>query len=653
MQRNARKLVAGGVGALVLGLAAVALANHRYDGTYELNRWGPGSDVKVTLWVKHTDGTSFDVVRQSVSGGVETLHAGKATLRGRYLRAKFYEREGAAETLANLGQDPNDKEVASAIYGIRNDGSVIGLFQTEGSRLFERGAKGADQDWPKLEGDDDNAGDDDGDDDGNDQPAGPVEIKAPAAGTYLAGQTLKLELEPADATIALEGPATQTADGIQLTGAGKVTITATKGQDEQKLEVEAVEAEVVEVEVLDALEIADAKAPHYSRAMGADEATSTPAAIFQKKPLRLRIKLQAAADLSEAQEVTLSAEAPGSDLKIEETVKLEGLENGQEITVTSQGNLNEGVDVNALDLGLKIAGKELSKRIALRVYTTYKEPINNISRDRKAPNTVIHFENACKWAKGATQNIGQGDSIPYNLDNMMRHYVHPKDQQGMDVAVPDYAAGAEAPENYDYLTKSADRGGGDWRARVRNGERPVSSLYYPPLNVKEDFEDYSHYRNNYGWWVLDNPTHVGGRCNQQASLVCGIAGTVGIKGEVLYLHRYGRGKKSGRPVRQYFYSNDYWPAEGPGGGPWNFHGVALLTLEDGSQWIYDGSFSSPPNRKNGTREWAENGGGPFIKEWGPWLYDDGFGGRVDADDIPDTWNGVQPKADEGNSSDND
>ena len=97
---------------------------------------------------------------------------------------------------------------------------------------------------------------------------------------------------------------------------------------------------------------------------------------------------------------------------------------------------------------------------------------------------------------------------------------------------------------------------------------------------------------------------------------------------MLYLHRYGRGKKSGRPVRQYFYSNDYWPAEGPGGGPWNFHGVALLTLEDGSQWIYDGSFSSPPNRKNGTREWAENGGGPFVKEWGPWLYDDGFGGRV-------------------------
>ena len=138
---------------------------------------------------------------------------------------------------------------------------------------------------------------------------------------------------------------------------------------------------------------------------------------------------------------------------------------------------------------------------------------------------------------------------------------------------------------------------------------------------------------NYGWWLLDNPDYTGGRCNQQASLVCGILGTLGITGQVHYLERTGRGKRTGRPVRQYFYADG-------GGGPWNFHGVALVDLEDGSQWIYDGSFSWPPRRKNGTKEWAENAGGPFIQSFADWYYED-RGGKVPADDIPDTWDGIQ------------
>ena len=56
MQRNARKLVAGGVGALVLGLAAVALANHRYDGTYELNLDSTDEGLDFTLHAEDAGG---------------------------------------------------------------------------------------------------------------------------------------------------------------------------------------------------------------------------------------------------------------------------------------------------------------------------------------------------------------------------------------------------------------------------------------------------------------------------------------------------------------------------------------------------------------------------------------------------------------------
>ena len=98
-------------------------------------------------------------------------------------------------------------------------------------------------------------------------------------------------------------------------------------------------------------------------------------------------------------------------------------------------------------------------------------------------------------------------------------------------------------------------------------------------------------------------------------------------------------KNSDRPIRNYFYAND---GTASGSGPWNFHGVALATLDDGSQWIYDGSFSSPPRRKNGTREWAENAGGPFLLKWGPWYYTDWRRGVVPASDIPhsSTWKGL-------------
>src|SRR5690606_12042879 len=91
-----------------------------------------------------------------------------------------------------------------------------------------------------------------------------------------------------------------------------------------------------------------------------------------------------------------------------------------------------------------------------------------------------------------------------------------------------YAPGSAPPENY-----------GDLPGRVSRGQRPVSSLYYPPLEVTKPYEPYSHYQNNFGWQLLDNPTHTGGRCNQQASLFCEILGVLGIEAEVYYLQRVG------------------------------------------------------------------------------------------------------------------
>ena len=624
----------GAVGALVLGLALPVLADHRFDGTYTLGDWSDPTSLS-KIWVKHTQGSEFDVVREI--GGRHQF--GKGRLGGTSLQVTFRRQAGAAGALAGAA---DGEIVGRAVYRIRSDGSVIGLYRSTdpndpSGRRYERGTKSADEAMPtpaSTAGGGTTGGGTSDPNAGGSTGTGAVTIQSPAAGAYLVGQKVALQVQPTDAAITIAGPATQGPNGIEFTGPGQVTLTCRKAGQEATLSMEAVAVELVEIKVLDAVAIADAPAPHYSRTLGAAAASekNTPAAIFLGQPLRLELTLKSTRDLSAAAAVSLKGEVVGEQNGFEQQVSLRGLAQGQKVQVTTTRPLHAGVNVNAFDLVLTVAGKELSQKPRMRVYTTYKAPIKNIDRDQNAPNTLVHFENACRWARGASQNIGQGDdSIAYQVDNQMRHFVHPTDHvAGQTPVVSDYLPGVVPPINYGDL------------GRVRNGQRPVSSLYYPPLTVSEPYEDYSNYRNNFGWWVLDNPTHTGGRCNQQASLVAGIAGTLGIQGEILYLHRYGRGKTSGRPVRQYFFSNDSWPSQSAtGGGPWNFHGVALLTLEDGSQWIYDGSFSSPPRRKNGTREWAENPGGPFLHSWGPWYYDDGMGGRVAANDIPDTWQGLQ------------
>lgn len=379
-------------------------------------------------------------------------------------------------------------------------------------------------------------------------------------------------------------------------------------------------AKVVRVSVQTDIDITDAGESQFEQALDATAPTAQdPAAILKGQPLRARIFIASKKAPTAPMNAVLTGSVAGRQL-FSQQVQLSGT--SKDFLVASTEPLNAKVAINALNIEWKLDAVAAGTS-PIRVYTTHARPIHNIAWDRTETATKRHFENACRWANGASKNIGQGaDSVPYQIDNQMRHYVHHSELGNLKPAVPDYAANAAAPKNYE-----------DLDGYVSNGTRSVSSLYYPPLEPTKDYEQYTHFRNNFGWTVLDNPTHVGGRCNQQASLVCAIVGTVGIKGEVLYLERTGRGKRTGRPVRNYFF------AQG-GGGPWNFHGVALLTLDDQTQWIYDGSFSSPPNRKNGTRAWAENAGGPFVGSWADWYYED-MGGKVPADDRPDTWEGVQ------------
>ena len=375
--------------------------------------------------------------------------------------------------------------------------------------------------------------------------------------------------------------------------------------------------------------IADARPPHF---LAGDEPRSEPAAVFTDAPLRLEVELSTSVPLASPTEVEVTATGAGG-LTLSGAGRIGGARST--VVVSSTTPFAQGLGVHALELSWTVAGQALEGATPLRIYTTYRAPIQNISRDVRPPNTKVHFENACRWANGAGQNIGQGsDSIAHQIDNQMRHFVHWEDiPSGREPAVADYPREAAKPINYDDLP--------GW---VSSGRRGISSLYYPPLEPDQDYEEYEHYASNFGWWVLDNPTHTGGRCNQQASLVAGILGTVGIKAKVHYLARWGRARQTGRPVRMYFYSND---GSSSGGGPWNFHGVVLVDLADGTQHIYDGSFSSPPRRKNGSKEWAEGNDGPFIKKWTEvWVYDDertpeGRLIRVPPHDIPTRWYGVQ------------
>lgn len=596
--------------AAILFSGAPDAAAQDAGGTYQITVSSGGRSAQGTLEVVRGADGGYDLTRSITwaDGGQETLHGTATRSAGGWLRAVFPLGPGIVENL-RFDRPTAVARPITGTYRITRAGRV----------------------WGRLANPDRANGWASASDSGAKSVPSNVTIVAPKpGGRYLAGQVIAVTTQPAGASWSASGPATRTADGrLQFTGAGEVTLTATSGDSASPtVTVMALALQVVEVTVDQAQPIVDAPAPHFSRKLDAAIPTRRePAAILVNQPLQLRVTVQAAEDLTEPAEVKLVGTADGKQL--EGVARLSALKNGQAVAVRSTTPLNARVAVNPLVVfwNVECAGlrAEATPTTPLRIYTSYRAAVANIGRGPARLNTKLHFEMACTWANGASRNIGNGaDAIVYQVDNQMRHYVHPVDFK-REVAVPAYPQGSQPPLNYRDLP-------GDWSVRS-SGERGVSSLYYPPLEPKKPYEHYENFRGNFGWNLLDNPTHTGGRCNQQASLVCDVAGVLGIKASVHYLERTGFGKRSGRPVRQYFYAAG-------GSGPWNFHGIVKASMDDGSEWLYDGSFSSPPNRLNGKREWAEAPGGPFIQKWGPWYYEDA-GGKVADDDIPTKWSGIQ------------
>ncbi len=448
---------------------------------------------------------------------------------------------------------------------------------------------------------------------------------------FLAGQTHPYETAPADATVSAPG---QSVVGRKLgIGApGEVEITPIKdGEQGDPALCEIVAAEVVEMSVVGGQPIDDAKPTIYGRDLAAEKWKHREvAAILVEEKLVIEVTLRTPKEITTPAEIELIGEGEGLVLRGKATVS--GVAKGFKVRVESEKPLSSRVQINKPKLRWRIESEHARADVAgppaeLHVYTGFRPAIQNVSGGRARVRLKHHYEVACTWAQGASKNVGQGaDSIAHNIDNQMRHYVHTKDEKG-DIWATCYPAGGSPPVNYQDLPSA-------WRAS--SGDRGVSSLYYPPLEVKKPYEEYyPHYQYNFGWHLLDNPTHTGGRCNQQASLVCDILGLFGIKASVHYLQRRGLGKRTGRPCRQYFYAAG-------GSGPWNFHGIVKVELDEG-EWLYDGSFSSPPQRLNGELKWAESPGGPFIQKWHePWTYEDAGGwSAVPADDTPTTWEGIQ------------
>jgi hypothetical protein len=390
---------------------------------------------------------------------------------------------------------------------------------------------------------------------------------------------------------------------------------------------------LVKVEVLDAIDIVDAPPPqliwdHAKQAPTKEE----PALILHKTPLRLEVTLLGGAVPGNQGVVKCDVRGGTTALVLEsKPTALPGPGEQWQVVVEAPGNFTDKIAVHRLKLAFTLVAGDKTLPInanpaPLRLYTGHKRPIKNTSYDSPLPHVgKVHLEHACAWANGATANIGQGaQSIAHQVDNQFRHYVHPDDWtvEKQEYASA-YAPGSAKPLNY-----------ADLPGRVSGGRRGIASLYYPPLEPTEDYQQYyPHYQNNFGWRLLDNPTHTGGRCNQQAALICEILGVLGIKASVYYLQRVGVGRRTGRPVRKYF--NCY-----EGGQFWNFHGIVKVEMDDGTFHMYDGSFSTPPNRKHGDEAWAIGERGPFIYSWSrDWSYEDD-GAWVPPSDAPTTWQGV-------------
>jgi hypothetical protein len=663
-----RTTVAALAGAIVLGaLVGGVRADDTISGTYTLEGreksgglagfFGAGPKTRATLWISPREDGTFNVARTSSyrndghAMGVQ-IGTGVVGASGLTIDVTFPRTTGLSGALTGATADGPPYR---AHYKVQANGRIDGWSEAparNGStrRFNESGRRGAPQPFP-----------------GNTAPttpvtppvttdpvtppitdpvtpppttsepttptvpgglSGDVRVDRPITGrVFLVGQQIPVTLAPADATLRVEGPGRADGSTVVITAPGRVTLTATHaGRTSQPVTIEGVTAEIVEVTVQDTITITDAPPPHFSRALGApaDRVTLQPAALVKDRPLSLQVKLQAAKSLSDAAQVRLSGSS--GDVRFDGEVSVRDLAGGQAVRVTSTGPLTNAVAVNVLDVTWKLADRDVGKS-ALRVYTVIGQPVEN-PMPKYAPAarpvtlaTKLHFELACTWGNGATRNDGRG--VCFLIDNAFAHHVHPDDYRGGAPFVPAYAPNAAKPKNYKDLPGSIGSAG------RRSGS---SGIYYPPLEVTKDYQEYRHYARNFGWWVLDNPEYTGGRCNQQASLIADMFGTVGVQARVYYIERVARGKRSGRPMRRYYKSSRSTQS-------WNFHGVTEATLEGGVKWLYDGSGSYPTRINGQTEDLMKVPDGPFVDFWHPWSYED-VGGAVPRDDYPDTWEGV-------------
>lgn len=424
---------------------------------------------------------------------------------------------------------------------------------------------------------------------------------------------------------------------------GSYRLNVAKGRPKDAwVKFQAVAPDVVELTYVGAKKMVDGpdpSSPAYVRADGrSDPTTLEPAWYLAGSELKVKAKVKGKKDLTQSQKLALEATGQddlrgGKENAAQGKTKYDPLElTGSPADVTA---LTSGVEVE-LTCGAPLAAcgaydgrwhwkvgvdgaaptPATGDPTRFRVLVTYKEPIFQVNyggyRSQPSMVTKRHIDAAARWAAMMDSNVGKG--LCYALDNNLRHWAAWDDQkthvESGVIIVPDYATGAAKPKNYDVVNSFSS---------VRDGRRTVSKILYPMESSHQprfhSLVKYEDYQYNYGWKVLDNPDFPGGRCNQQAALIVDVIGTHGVKAEVLYLQRVGRAKTNGRPVRQYFCCYQ-------GGEFWNFHGVVKAEMDDGSWWCYDGSFSSPPSRKNGSQTEFEKAPGPFIHAWSDWSYDD-------------------------------
>lgn len=634
MSRRRMTLAATLTATLVLGaLVQVGLADDRIVGTYALTGrqksglFGLGPRTNVTLWVGPKDAAGNCRVARTLvfrkDDSSSTLH-GLGRYTGGKLVVSFPRVVGLSGALTgSAGGEPFRAEYALDAASGELDGwcESFGHGGTTVRRFKEKGKKVADRPWPAEQPTDGPAPT------LPDLPDSPdVRVERPAPGhVALVGQSIPLALVPAGASLEVAGPARREGGALVFTGPGKVLLRAThEGKASAEVSVEAVAPQITEVFVDGGVPIQDARPPHFARALGAPVGTSEPAAILKDQRLDLVVKLQAPKSLTQPATVRLVGASGGASFEAQGPIQ--DLAAGHPLRVRSRDVLSRAVAVNALDIAWTLDGRDLG-RTPLRVYTILAAPVEN-PMPKYAPAvrpvtlvTKLHLELACTWANGATRNVGDG--LCFMIDNRFAHHVHPDDYRGGAPAVPAYADGAAKPVNY------ADLPGSILEAGRRS---PSSGLYYPPLEPTKDYQQYRHYAGNFGWWVLDNPRYTGGRCNQQASLIADIFGTVGVRARVYYIERVGTGKQSGRPMRRYYKSSRSETS-------WNFHGVCEAELEGGVKWLYDGSGSYPTRINGQTEQLMKVPDGPFVDFWHPWSYED-TGGAVPRSDYPDTWEGV-------------